>query len=562
VLLNLLGEGALGYVINRGTNGANVTWSTRISAITIYVDLANVSSENQTQYWGVIQNSITEWNNYSKIKIVPSLRNGNNQSLGNGKNELTFSDNTRWSWGNGVIGMTQLQYSQSSGQIIEADVGINLSMLNLDSSSENYLGNVITHELGHVLGLSHNEVYNSTMFHLSFQGQSTLSADDISGIHAIYPISNTRGYIQGKVVGGQDKIGIFGAYVYAVSAKNGYTTAVISEADGQFQIKGLNPNDIYHLYIRPIFNTQTLPDFYSSAKKDFCSGGAVYRGSFFQTCFAEDIGLPQNIVLTASAPTIDVGNISINCDLDLPQTYLDTKPTVGNIGSDNIIDLGLEKPTLARTGMFTKLETGQTDIYQVNIPPGIGNRKLAIRIFNQYLNAHLKARLKVGDEATILPPILDSDGNNLFDLSTTISLAGREGTSLQIEIREEDSWNASASEDYNDSALYIDPLYFYVLELTLLGEDGEYNNLQANTIYDNTFCPDGPNAYTLSGKTSSTGFRVRKNNDQEIVSCASIGQGPDDNNNIPVNVASFILGLAILGILKLFKEKVHHTLKT
>lgn len=79
-----------------------------------------------------------------------------------------------------------------NGQVIEADININTSYPwgNAKNSSKVYDYNgVMTHEMGHMLGLGHSEVKDSTMYETAYKGEikkRELKSDDIRALKAIY----------------------------------------------------------------------------------------------------------------------------------------------------------------------------------------------------------------------------------------------------------------------------------------------------------------------------------------------------------------------------------------
>jgi hypothetical protein len=91
-----------------------------------------------------------------------------------------------------VIARTSITFDPNTGAIFDADIEIN-SFDNEFSTDDNVVTNdlqaVLTHELGHFMGLDHSLFENATMqanYDLFNLGARTLSSDDIAGICSIY----------------------------------------------------------------------------------------------------------------------------------------------------------------------------------------------------------------------------------------------------------------------------------------------------------------------------------------------------------------------------------------
>jgi hypothetical protein len=91
-----------------------------------------------------------------------------------------------------VIARTSITFDPNTGAIFDADIEIN-SFDNVfsigETSIENDLQAVLTHEVGHFIGLDHSLFENATMqanYDLSNLGARTLSSDDTAGVCAIY----------------------------------------------------------------------------------------------------------------------------------------------------------------------------------------------------------------------------------------------------------------------------------------------------------------------------------------------------------------------------------------
>jgi hypothetical protein len=91
-----------------------------------------------------------------------------------------------------VIARTSITFDPNTGAIFDADIEINsfdneFTTTDVDATTD--LQAVLTHEVGHFLGLDHSTFANATMqanYDLSNLGVRTLSSDDVAGICSVY----------------------------------------------------------------------------------------------------------------------------------------------------------------------------------------------------------------------------------------------------------------------------------------------------------------------------------------------------------------------------------------
>jgi hypothetical protein len=110
---------------------------------------------------------------------------------------LTAAEWQREGFGASEFARTKLWYDEKSGEILGADIAFNPTIMPLlvcpDSTSCSAdavdLQNVITHEIGHFLGLAHSEDASATMWCAAQRGdheKRSLADDDAAGLCGVY----------------------------------------------------------------------------------------------------------------------------------------------------------------------------------------------------------------------------------------------------------------------------------------------------------------------------------------------------------------------------------------
>jgi MYXO-CTERM domain-containing protein len=107
-------------------------------------------------------------------------------------NLIVFRDED-WPYGPGALALTTVTYALDTGEIRDADVELNsadAAFTTGDTGVNVDLPSILTHEVGHFLGLAHTPVAEATM-QTDYPPKSTilrsLEPDDVSGVCAVYP---------------------------------------------------------------------------------------------------------------------------------------------------------------------------------------------------------------------------------------------------------------------------------------------------------------------------------------------------------------------------------------
>ena len=175
---------------------------------------------------------------------------------------------------------------------------------------------VLTHEIGHFIGLEHAPMGAATMFFRGSSGlgtQAGLSIDEIAAGRALYPqpgVLASLGHIHGQVTA--DNAAVLGAAVFAENTSGGLIQGTVTKSDGSYDMTALPPGT-YSVRAAPLDPTSApsflcrgqdilYPD-YASAMTTFLPTEAVT----LQVPAGSD--QPQNIAVTSGGPAFRITSL-------------------------------------------------------------------------------------------------------------------------------------------------------------------------------------------------------------------------------------------------------------
>ena len=176
-----------------------------------------------------------------------------------GLNVVTFIDDSV-PLGSETVASTFLFFSiDGTGNLAiqEADIALSPTVaFSTGGDPDKYdIQSVLTHEVGHFLGLDHSALLSSVMtpnIAIGQLDQRTLSYDDMAGLASLYP-QNSAFSALGGISGSITLSGapMFGAHVVALDINGTLIASTISNPDGTYEIDFLPPGS-YHLYAEPL----------------------------------------------------------------------------------------------------------------------------------------------------------------------------------------------------------------------------------------------------------------------------------------------------------------------
>ncbi len=122
-------------------------------------------------------------------------------SASDNHNDILFAQDD-WPWDNNAVAVTLMTVDARAHTVLDADIVLNarqhrFKKLDAEAANGPYddLQNVLTHELGHALGLGHSARPDAAMFAQTTRGEVSkraLSPDDDDGVRALYPATAFR----------------------------------------------------------------------------------------------------------------------------------------------------------------------------------------------------------------------------------------------------------------------------------------------------------------------------------------------------------------------------------
>ena len=229
---------------------------------------------------------------------------------------LTVGDKESFFPSNYVAGITQVGFDDS-GEIISAHIKLNVNIpVNETKNTYNYFGNVIAHEIGHLLGLDHSTSIYSTMTpHLS-PGQYTWEQDDLSGgLKTLGKPLKYSGKVSGVVVGGENDIGIFGVNVDLIDLTNlRVVQSQVTDYYGEFEFVNVDKSKKYILGYGPFEFDTNYPKDLSNSFQGYCHNRESYKYSILASCLPSLRDKPKILTFSLSNE-LDLGRLGLKCDI-------------------------------------------------------------------------------------------------------------------------------------------------------------------------------------------------------------------------------------------------------
>lgn len=192
-----------------------LAWLRPCSGIALSVTAAS-NDLSEDEVIGVFERSITTWESVTcsgeslgvDIQLLseqstctaPTYRDGD----GNVNAVMFVADWGEREYDPNAFAVTTVWHRRSTGEILDVDMEINERQgpygicpdAGCTDSRTVDLENVVTHEIGHYLGLAHSEDVNATMYAMAVAGEThkrDLTPDDQAGICAVYPPGSPAG---------------------------------------------------------------------------------------------------------------------------------------------------------------------------------------------------------------------------------------------------------------------------------------------------------------------------------------------------------------------------------
>jgi Matrixin/Carboxypeptidase regulatory-like domain len=314
---------------------------------------------------GAVRRALLQWAGASNIRFVEASSNVQSVSPSTGGDGISLitvantQENAALFNGSDRPGRTRVFFDLATGLISEADIALNPSALfSTDGTFGTYdLESVLTHELGHLLGLEHSGMVGATMqprlavnglYTLPAFSPRTLSEDDRAGVRSLYGPRTGRGAI-GGVVTYANGAPAYGAHVWAEDVTRGRSIAgQITSQSGAYHIDDLPPGQ-YRLIVEHLDGNVVASEIASSggAYAGLANPQAAFRATEVagQVTVTAQASTPLNISLSSGQLFLNPRLLGINGQLSTIAVPIEPSRTytvyVGGEGLDQVSGTGI-----------------------------------------------------------------------------------------------------------------------------------------------------------------------------------------------------------------------------
>ncbi|MDQ6788139.1 MAG: matrixin family metalloprotease [Acidobacteriota bacterium] len=274
LLLFAFAAASSAYTLQFADEGKTIRlhWKNSVIPIALSSSLlkANPNIRPEADVLSAVRRSLKAWETVANIKfeltivdrqsVSPAGKSGDAVNLitiaQTPENVLLFSNDTE------EVSARTRTFFNGKGYVTEADVVLNpYQQFSTDGSIGTFdLEAVLTHEIGHLLGLEHSSISGATMFerqgkngtyNLPSFAARTLAEDDIAGVRALYGAKNSDSdccaAVNGKLMPSAGKTAKDVQVWLEEAETNRVIAGVLTNADGSFRLEGL-PEGKYQVF--------------------------------------------------------------------------------------------------------------------------------------------------------------------------------------------------------------------------------------------------------------------------------------------------------------------------
>lgn len=314
-----LGAAATQAYIRIQISGKTLHWGS--NSISYHIHNAGSDDISDGSHIPAIEHAFASWSDVNGSQITLNRgSNTSNASTSTSQHTIVFDEDNSSGYfpsGSGIVAITPISYRLSDGQITDADILFNGSQFSFstDQTPGTFdVQDVLTHEVGHFIGLDHSPSTSSTMWPYVAPNQwihRSLSQDDQAGAVAI-AVGSNQTKVTGRIFKPNGSNPLSGAIVSASLSDGRFVASAITNSNGNFNFRGIPAGD-YHFCVTPLEGGMT--------SANLTSNYAV--NTSFAPTFYGDFDNPTLFVLNPGA-NLGLGSLTVQEDIAMKENSSST----------------------------------------------------------------------------------------------------------------------------------------------------------------------------------------------------------------------------------------------